>query len=350
MTEAIKLASKATNEPIKAAYVHTSGKDTENFSHALQAEKDVAKKLRDRVEWSEALKQFTHWLTEENLQTKITELNTWLWILYTDFFKIESTDTWLTDDIMEGVEHIVEADEKWVLHHYLSFVFDGMSFQADVGTELKDVHLALKSLVDSFREYVSSLAQELVKKILEERALSTETVSAVSIVPVTLDLDNVKKTIQVADEAVKDAKVQADKAEKIKKEQEKPWLFSRVRGKITGMFSWTEDPEKAVAEVKKEVGMSLWWIAWLAWSAVGWISALMSFLKKKDIPKASETDVASSEPVQPSVFDVAKWYVSDARNRISENLFDRKPIVESSVVPPAVPHIDKTTDTPSSDT
>jgi hypothetical protein len=50
MTEAIKLASKATNEPIKAAYVHTSGKDTENFSHALQAEKDVAKKLRDRVE------------------------------------------------------------------------------------------------------------------------------------------------------------------------------------------------------------------------------------------------------------------------------------------------------------
>jgi hypothetical protein len=101
-------------------------------------------------------------------------------------------------------------------------VFDGMSFQADVGTELKDVHLALKSLVDSFREYVSSLAQELVKKILEERALSTETVSAVSIVPVTLDLDNVKKTLQVADEAVKDAKVQADKAEKIKKEQEKP--------------------------------------------------------------------------------------------------------------------------------
>jgi hypothetical protein len=32
----------------------------------------------------------------------------------------------------------------------------------------------------------------------------------------------------------------------------------------------------------------------------------MSFLKKKDIPKASEADVASSEPVQPSVFDVAK--------------------------------------------
>jgi hypothetical protein len=47
---------------------------------------------------------------------------------------------------------------------------------------------------------------------------------------------------------------------------------------------------------------------------------------------------------------VAKWYVSDARNRISENLFDRKPIVESSVVPPVVPHIDKTTDIPSSDT
>jgi hypothetical protein len=120
---------------------------------------------------------------------------------------------------MEGVEHIVEADEKGVLHHYLSFVFDGMSFQADVGIDLKDVHLALKSLIDSFREYVSTLAQELVKKILEERALSTETVSAVSIATVALDLDNVKKTIQVADEAVTDAKL---KAEKTKKETEKP--------------------------------------------------------------------------------------------------------------------------------
>jgi len=98
-------------------------------------------------------------------------------------------------------------------------VFDGMSFQADVGTDLKDVHLALKSLIDSFRAYVSTLAQELVKKILEERTLSTETVSAVQIATVAVDLDNVKKTIQVADEAVADAK---QKAEKTKKEAEKP--------------------------------------------------------------------------------------------------------------------------------
>lgn len=347
MTEAIKLASKATNEPIKAAYVHTSGKDTENFSHALQAEKDVAKKLRDRVEWSEALKQFADWLTPENLQAKIAELNTWLWALYADFFTIAHEDTWLTGDIMEGVEHIVEADEKWVLHHYLSFVFDGMSFQADVGTDLKDVHLALKSLIDSFRAYVSTLAQELVKKILEERTLSTETVSAVQIATVAVDLDNVKKTIQVADEAVADAK---QKAEKTKKEAEKPWVLSRRWKKFTGIFSWEEDPEKAVEEVKKEVGMSLRWIAGLAWSAVGWISALMSFLQKKDATKTSEAGVATSEPVKPSVFTVAKWYVTDAKNRISENLFDRKPIVESSVVPPVVSTLDKTTDTPSSET
>jgi hypothetical protein len=73
-------------------------------------------------------------------------------------------------------------------------------------------------------------------------------------------------------------------------------------------------------------------------------------LQKKDTTKTSEAGVASSEPVKPSVFDAAKWYVTDAKNRISENLFNRKPIVESSVVPPVVPSIDQTIDTPSSET